>query len=287
MCTVCGCESGSKHSHGHSHNQHSSHHHHHHGHGEHHLHFGTDEAGVSVAGLSQDRLIKIEKNILDKNQSFADLNRTYFQKNNLLAVNLLSSPGAGKTTLLVSTIEQLTDTTPIFVIEGDQQTANDAERIRSTGVEAVQINTGKGCHLDAHMVGHALEEFKFESGGLLLIENVGNLVCPSAFDLGEAYKVVILSVTEGEDKPIKYPDMFAAADLMVVSKIDLLPYLKFDVSQAIEYARRVNPDLDVIELSAQSGQGMNTWTQWLASQCALNPIQPPTHSQLRECATNA
>ena len=282
MCTVCGCESGSKHSHGHSHN-----HHHHHGHGEHHLHFGTDEAGVSVAGLSQDRLIKIEKNILDKNQSFADLNRKYFQKNNLLAVNLLSSPGAGKTTLLVSTIEQLTDTTPIFVIEGDQQTTNDAERIRSTGVEAVQINTGKGCHLDAHMVGHALEELKFESGGLLLIENVGNLVCPSAFDLGEAHKVVILSVTEGEDKPIKYPDMFAAADLMVVSKIDLLPYLKFDVSQAIEYARRVNPDLDVIELSAQSGQGMNTWTQWLASQCALNPIQPHTHSQLRECATNA
>ncbi len=285
MCTVCGCESDHKHNHDHDHNHH--HDSHHHGPVEDHLHFGANEAGVSVAGFSQDRLITIEKNILDKNQSFADLNRTYFQKNNLLTVNLLSSPGAGKTTLLVKTIEELKETTPIFVIEGDQQTANDAERIRSTGVDAVQINTGKGCHLDAHMVAHALEEFHFEESGLLLIENVGNLVCPSAFDLGESYKAVILSVTEGEDKPIKYPDMFAAADLMVVSKIDLLPYLKFDVSQAIEYAKRVNPSLEVIQLSAESGEGIDTWNEWLLQR--LNPLvrESSPEPTLREAPINA
>lgn len=149
------------------------------------------------------------------------------------------------------------------VIEGDQQTSQDAERIRATGVRAVQINTGKGCHLDAHMVGHALERLEPEAGSLLFIENVGNLVCPAGFDLGEAHKVVILSVTEGEDKPLKYPDMFHAADLMILNKTDLLPHLQFDVEQCIEYARRVNPRIKVLRLSATTGEGMESWYEWL------------------------
>ena len=258
MCTVCGCESEHHHDHNH-------HHHHNHKSNGSHLHFGSNKAGVSVAGFDHDHLVTIEKNILSKNDAFADGNRTYFKNNNLLAVNLLSSPGAGKTSLLIKTIEDLKQSTSIYVIEGDQETANDAERIRSTGVAAVQINTGKGCHLDAHMIGHALEEFQIEAGGLVLIENVGNLVCPAAFDLGEAHKVVILSVTEGEDKPIKYPEIFAASDLMIVSKTDLLPYLKFNVDKSIEYARRVNPNLEVIQLSVETGEGMADWNQWLMS----------------------
>jgi len=149
------------------------------------------------------------------------------------------------------------------VIEGDQQTANDADSIRETGVPAIQVNTGKGCHLDAHMVGHAMEKFEDMKGGLLFIENVGNLVCPAAFDLGEAHKVAILSVTEGEDKPLKYPDMFHAADLMILNKTDLLPYLDFDVERCIEYARQVNPNIQVMQLSARSGEGMDAWIEWL------------------------
>ena len=292
MCTVCGCESGNK-DHAHDH----AHHHHHHGHAHsehemghthHELHFGANEARVSVSGFDTDQLITIEKNILDKNQLFAQQNRSFFQANHLFAINLLSSPGAGKTSLLVKTIENLSASVPIYVVEGDQETANDAQRIRATGVAAVQINTGKGCHLDAHMVGHALEKFKFDAGGLLIIENVGNLVCPAAFDLGEAHKVVILSVTEGEDKPIKYPDMFAAADLMVVSKTDLLPYLRFDVDRAIEYARRVNPDLQVLQLSVESGDGMQAWNQWLMSAAqAQMPIPAPQSTTLSGVGTNA
>jgi hydrogenase nickel incorporation protein HypB len=181
----------------------------------------------------------------------------------LLALNLVSSPGAGKTTLLVETLKGLKGKMSLGVIEGDQETANDADRIRETGVQAIQINTGKGCHLDAHMIGHALEGLALDPGGAVLIENVGNLVCPAAFDLGEASKVVILSVTEGEDKPIKYPDMFAAADLMILSKIDLLPHLDFDVNQAIEYAHRVNPDLAVMQVSAKTGEGLREWQEWI------------------------
>ena len=275
MCTVCGCE--------------SDHHHHHHGpkNVDHHHHFGMNAARVSVAGMNTDQLITIEKNILDKNQAFADFNRAFFLNNNLLAINMLSSPGAGKTSLLVKTIEHLGELCPIYVIEGDQQTANDAERIRATGVAAVQINTGKGCHLDAHMVGHALDDFHFESHGLVLIENVGNLVCPATFDLGENQKVVILSVTEGEDKPIKYPDMFAAADLMIVSKTDLLPYLRFDVIQAIEYARRVNPNLQVIELSVESGDGVDQWIDWLLAGVQREVDQPKNRPESVKLATHA
>ena len=234
-----------------------------------------NEAGVAVAGFSQEQLVSIERNILDKNQSYANANRQYLKQNNVLTINLLSSPGAGKTSLLVRTIQDLKDCVPICVIEGDQETANDAERIRATGAQAVQINTGRGCHLDAHMVGHALEDFRFSQDSLLLIENVGNLVCPASFDLGESFKVVILSVTEGEDKPIKYPDMFAASDLMIVSKTDLLPYLKFDVDTAIEYARRVNPDIKVIQLSVETGEGMSEWNDWLLSGVWPEPVQSP------------
>lgn len=276
MCTVCGCsesangEAAIPHDHEpHNHNQHD---HNAHEHGVH--HFGHGDAGVSVAGFTQGKLVEIEKNILSKNDGYADSNRAWLKDHNLLALNLVSSPGAGKTTLLVETLHALKDHTSVGVIEGDQETANDADRIRETGVPAIQINTGKGCHLDAHMVGHALQDILHEEGGVILIENVGNLVCPAAFDLGEAAKVVILSVTEGEDKPIKYPDMFAAADLMILSKIDLLPYLDFDVDQAVEYARRVNPDLDIIYLSAKSGEGLEAWQDWILARRTMIEDEP-------------
>lgn len=210
-------------------------------------------------------MVRIEQDILGKNNEYARANRERFQRQGILALNLVSSPGSGKTSLLTATIERLKGRHAVSVIEGDQQTSNDAERIRATGIPAVQVNTGKGCHLDAHMVGHALEHLQLQGRGLLMIENVGNLVCPSAFDLGEAHKVVILSVTEGEDKPLKYPDMFHAADLMILNKIDLLPYVDFDVDRCIEYARRVNPRLEVLQVSARTGAGMDTWVAWLES----------------------
>jgi len=208
-------------------------------------------------------MVQIEEDILGKNNEYAAANRDWLNKQNILALNLVSSPGSGKTTLLTRTIEALKDELELSVIEGDQQTANDAERIRQTGIKALQINTGKGCHLDAHMVGHAIETLKPEKSGVLFIENVGNLVCPAAFDLGEAHKVAILSVTEGEDKPIKYPDMFNAADLMLLNKVDLLPYLQFDVDACIRYARRVNPSIKVLRVSASSGAGMENWYRWI------------------------
>ncbi len=270
MCTVCGCGQGetkiegkSPHKHEHDHG-HSHDHHHDHGHAHGHSHDHGGEAAHSHApGLSQNRMVQIEQDILSKNNAFAGANRRYFADHGVLALNLVSSPGSGKTTLLARTIAELTDSLDMSVIEGDQQTANDAERIRETGAKAIQVNTGKGCHLDAHMVGHALDELTPEDGSVVFIENVGNLVCPAAFDLGEAHKVVILSVTEGEDKPIKYPDMFHAADLMVLNKIDLLPYLNFDVEKCIEYARRVNPGIKVLQVSATSGEGMDSWCQWI------------------------
>lgn len=272
MCTVCGCGQGEtkiegksphKHEHDHEHG-HEHHHHHGHDHGHSHGHHHDGEASHSHApGLSQNRMVQIEQDILSKNNAFAGANRHYFGDHGILALNLVSSPGSGKTTLLAKTIDRLTGTLGMSVIEGDQQTANDAERIRETGAKAVQVNTGKGCHLDAHMVGHALDELSPEDGSVVFIENVGNLVCPAAFDLGEAHKVVILSVTEGEDKPIKYPDMFDAADLMVLNKIDLLPYIEFDVDKCVEYARRVNPGIRVLKVSATSGEGMDGWCQWI------------------------
>jgi len=208
-------------------------------------------------------MVRIEQDILGKNNAYAAENRQYFAEHGLFAINLVSSPGSGKTTLLVKTIEALAGRVPVAVVEGDQQTSMDADRIRATGAPALQVNTGKGCHLDAHMIGHALERLNLADDGLLMIENVGNLVCPAAFDLGEAHKVVILSVTEGEDKPLKYPDMFHAADLMLLNKVDLLPHLAFDVERCIEYARRINPKMEVLKLSAINGEGMERWLAWL------------------------
>ena len=203
-------------------------------HGHHHLHFGTGPAHAHAPGLSQAQMVKIERDILGKNDARADQNRAWLRAHGIFALNLVSSPGSGKTSLLVRTLQALGGRVPAAVIEGDQQTEFDAERIRATGAPALQINTGKGCHLDADMVARALPRMALADGSLLLIENVGNLVCPAAFDLGEAHKVAILSVTEGEDKPLKYPDMFAAADLMLLNKVDLLPYLRFDTARAID-----------------------------------------------------
>jgi hydrogenase nickel incorporation protein HypB len=208
-------------------------------------------------------MVQIEQNILSKNANYARDNRRLFQQRGILALNLVSSPGSGKTTLLTRTLTDLRGELDLAVIEGDQETTLDADRIRATGAPSVQVNTGKGCHLDAHMVGHAITELDPKQGAVLFIENVGNLVCPAAFDLGEAHKVVILSVTEGEDKPLKYPDMFHAADIMLINKIDLLPYLDFDVQRCIEAALRVNPGLQILQISSRSGEGLQAWYEWL------------------------
>jgi hydrogenase nickel incorporation protein HypB len=227
------------------------------------MHFGAGAAHAHAPGLSQSQMVRIEQDILGKNDGYAAANRRWLAERGIFALNLVSSPGSGKTTLLVRTITELAGRVPVAVIEGDQQTEFDADRIRATGAPALQINTGKGCHLDADMVGRALPRMALAERSLLLIENVGNLVCPAAFDLGEAHKVAILSVTEGEDKPLKYPDMFAAADLMLLNKIDLLPHLNFDVERAIGYAKRVNPRLRIIQVSATSGAGMAEWLDWI------------------------
>jgi len=229
---------------------------------------GQGPAGTELSGRRESRMVQIERDILAKNDSYAAENRHRFEEQGIFALNLVSSPGSGKTTLLCRTIEMLKARVPIAVVEGDQQTSRDAERIRATGVPAIQINTGKGCHLDAHMLGHALHQLSPVDDSLLMIENVGNLVCPAAFDLGEAHKVVILSVTEGEDKPLKYPNMFHAASLMLVNKIDLLPYVSFDGDLAISYARQVNPALQVIQVSATTGEGLAEWLAWLMAGCA-------------------
>jgi hydrogenase nickel incorporation protein HypB len=294
MCTVCGCGTSSvepkasaekaqegdhrhrdhahdhhHHGDGHDHEQahadhgHSHHVEHDHAHGEGLIDFGAGLAGVHAPGLSQERIVRIERDILSKNDSYARQNRLRLAAQGVLALNLVSSPGSGKTTLLVRAISDLAKKFPVAVIEGDQQTSNDAERIRATGAPAIQINTGKGCHLDAHMVGHALESLDVKPGGVLFIENVGNLVCPAAFDLGEAHKIVVLSVTEGEDKPLKYPDMFAAADLLLLNKADLLPHLSFDVGACLANALKVNPNLQTLVVSAQSGEGLAAFYAWI------------------------
>lgn len=213
--------------------------------------------------MSQERVIRLEQDILARNDGHAADNRRYFQAHGILALNLVSSPGSGKTRLLERTLNDLRGRFCMAVIEGDQQTQNDALRIRATGCQAVQINTGKGCHLDAHMVGHALESLEELEHGILFVENVGNLVCPALFDLGEAAKVVILSVTEGEDKPVKYPDMFHRAALVLVNKIDLLPHLDFDLARCLDYLRQVNPSAEILQLSATTGEGMRAWYAWL------------------------
>ncbi|PVV25334.1 MAG: hydrogenase accessory protein HypB [gamma proteobacterium symbiont of Ctena orbiculata] len=278
MCTVCGCGEGETKIEGHDHQHDHDHHHHAHGENGHNHDYGQGPAHAHAPGLTQSRMVQIEQDILSKNNQYAAANRHYFHQHGILSLNLVSSPGSGKTTLLTRTIDDLQAQYGISVIEGDQQTANDAERIRATGAKALQINTGKGCHLDGHMVGHALESLKPEQGSLLFIENVGNLVCPAAFDLGEAHKVVILSVTEGEDKPIKYPDMFHAADLMLLNKIDLLPHLDFDVQRCIDYAQRINPKIKVLQLSAKTGEGIAAWYQWIAASRQMAMVGHPTVS---------
>ena len=262
---------GTSHHHEHGHDQDHLHEHDHdHGEARQHAHvapdrmdYGSGPAGAHAPGMSQARMVQIERDILSKNNDYAADNRKRFDELGVFALNLVSSPGSGKTTLLVRTIEALKSKLPLAVIEGDQQTSFDAERIRSTGAWAIQINTGKGCHLDANMVGRAIDRLGLVEGSALMIENVGNLVCPAAFDLGEAHKVVVLSVTEGEDKPLKYPDMFRAASVMVLNKADLLPHLSFDAELAIEYARRINPALQVIRTSSVSGEGFDEWLAWI------------------------
>ena len=236
MCGDCGCEPGAV----------------------------TIDGEVAPGGAR--RTVEIGIDLRAKNRDLAEENRILLTRRGVFSLNLLSSPGSGKTTLLTRTLTELGSRYPMSVIEGDQQTANDAERIRATGAAAVQINTGKGCHLDAAMVGRALARLPLDEGGLIFIENVGNLVCPAGFDLGEAARVVVLSVTEGEDKPIKYPDIFHVADLVVLNKVDLLPHLDFDVGRCLDTLRQVNTSAPVIKLSATTGEGMGDWYGWIAQQ---------------------
>lgn len=244
---------GDDHVHGHDHRHDATHDH---------SHYGLGPAGVSVPGMSQRRLIEVETSILAKNDALAAGNRRVLRALGVLALNLVSSPGSGKTTLLCRTVEALGNA-PLAVIEGDQQTSVDADRIRATGARAIQINTGKGCHLDAEMVGRAIDDIRPRPNSFLFIENVGNLVCPAAFDLGEDAKVAILSVTEGEDKPLKYPDMFTAARLAVLNKVDLAPHCDADLDACEANLRRVNPDIEILRLSARTGEGMEAWLSWL------------------------
>lgn len=273
MCTVCGCGPATRgepktaqqpeaHA-NHHHHHHHDHHDHDHGRDADVFDYGAGPGGAHVPGMSQARIVQVEQDILGENDRLASRNRSFFAQRGILALNLVSSPGSGKTTLLVRGIKGLRDRFPMAVIEGDQQTSFDADRIRATGVTALQINTGKGCHLDARMVGDAVHRLDPQQGSVLFIENVGNLVCPAAFDLGEANRVVMLSVTEGEDKPLKYPDMFHAADLMVITKVDLLPYVPFDMDRCVGFARRINPAIEVMKLSATSGEGLEAWFEWI------------------------
>lgn len=243
MCATCGC--GPDHQHDHHHD---------------HSHSG------------QKTIIEVEKDVLHQNNLLAERNRGFFEAKNILAMNLVSSPGSGKTSLLERTLTDLKGELEFAVIEGDQQTTNDADRIHATGTKVTQINTGKGCHLDAHMVLHAVQGMKLKENSVLFIENVGNLVCPAMFDLGEKERVVIISVTEGDDKPLKYPDMFHSSSLCIINKTDLLPYVPFDIEKVKANARKINPQLEIIELSCTSGEGLNTWYQWLRTKVQVPEV---------------
>lgn len=300
MCTTCGCSTGaeprltdlsaegepSEHIHEpeehgpprpHHHGEHDRPHSHHHGeehlhqtsaHEHEHLHHHprVDEGAPDQETRSTSRTLLLEQELLAKNNQLAERNRGWFEGRQIAAFNLTSSPGAGKTTLLEQTIRVLGGEIPISVIEGDQETVRDAERIRATGCRVIQINTGTGCHLDASMLANSLRALNPSIGSLVMIENVGNLVCPALFDLGERAKVVIMSVTEGEDKPLKYPHMFRASELMILNKIDLLPHVQFDVDHCLRYARQVNPKLQILQLSATRGDGLDAWCAWLRAQ---------------------
>ena len=241
------------HSHSHDHNhEHDHDHDHDHSHGHDHTH-----------DHNHPRKVEIEQDVLGKNNLLAERNRGFFEAKNILALNLVSSPGSGKTSLLERTIKELGKEMPFYIIEGDQQTMNDANRIAEAGAPVVQVNTGEGCHLDADMVNRAVKKLEVGEKAVLMIENVGNLICPALFDLGESSRVVIISTTEGEDKPLKYPYMFRSSQLCIINKTDLLPYVDFDVARTREYALQINPDLQFIELSAKTGEGMDLWYKWL------------------------
>ncbi len=233
-----------------------------------HAHPHAHEHGHDHAHDGAERTLDVQARILAKNDAIAARNRAWLAGREIFALNVLSAPGAGKTTLVERTIRALKDKVPLFVIEGDQATSLDGERIRAAGAPAVQVNTGAGCHLDAEMVARGLAELRPSPGSIVLIENVGNLVCPALFDLGEGAKAVILSVTEGDDKPLKYPHMFRAALLLAVNKIDLAPYVDFDRTRALENARRINPTLEALEVSATTGEGLETWLDWLLRSAA-------------------
>jgi hydrogenase nickel incorporation protein HypB len=253
------------HEHSHEHHAHDHNHDHSHDHDHDHDHSHDHSPAHTHAGL-HGTTISLEAEILAKNDLLAERNRGWFDGRNILALNLVSSPGSGKTTLLERTITDLKNDLPINVVEGDQETVNDAERIKSTGCRVVQINTGTGCHLEADMLARGIKELQPPMDSVVIIENVGNLVCPALFDLGEKCKIAILSVTEGEDKPIKYPHMFRAAEVMILNKIDLLPYVNFNVDDCINYAQTVNPDIKIFQLSATTGEGMDDWYDWLQQQ---------------------
>jgi hydrogenase nickel incorporation protein HypB len=262
MCAICGCSTD------------TWEHHHAHGIDHPHPHAGERHAHgppVELRGDPPRSIVSLEADVLAKNNDHAERNRRWFEARDICALNLVSSPGAGKTTLLERTIREVGRELAIHVIEGDQATDRDAARIRGAGARAVQVNTGAGCHLDAAMVARALEELGPPRGALLAIENVGNLVCPALFDLGERLKVVVASVTEGDDKPIKYPHMFRASDVMILNKIDLLPHVDFDVDRCIELARKANPAMVVFRVSATRGDGLGALHAWLREQMAGRP----------------
>lgn len=271
MCVTCGCSDADSRiaepgtepvAHGeHGHHHHEAAHAHHPAHGD-----GLHEPHPTAGDQPASRTLRLEQDVLAKNNLLAERNRGWFEGRGIVALNLMSSPGAGKTTLLERTIRDLGEELSISVIEGDQETLLDAERIRSTGCRVVQINTGAGCHLDADMLSRGLRTLDPPERSLVLIENVGNLVCPALFDLGERGKVVIMSVTEGEDKPLKYPHMFRAAELLILNKVDLLPYVQFDIGHCIDHATRVNPRLQLFQVSATRGDGLDSWYGWLRQQ---------------------
>ena len=289
MCATCGCSEGAQptvsdpatgrvhrigaHEHDaqehHDHEHDHTHHHtprHEHDAGHDHDHDHDHDQGGGHAHMharAQGTTVTLLEEVLTKNNRLAERNRGWLQGRSILALNLVSSPGAGKTTLLERTIRDLKRVISISVVEGDQETTLDAERIRATGCKSVQVNTGTGCHLEAKMLAHALKELEPPTHSLVMIENVGNLVCPALFDLGEHAKVVIFSVTEGADKPLKYPHIFRASSLMILNKMDLLPHVDFDVSACIAHARRVNPDIEVLQVSAITGEGLEHWYTWL------------------------
>ena len=296
MCDTCGCGKDeftihhpSEHDHQHTHGELQHIHPHHHDHPHEHDHPHDHDHGYNhnhdhshphdhnhhydhdhVHGIDHDhshkKVIDLNVDILSQNNLLAQLNRRFFEGRYVLCFNLVSSPGSGKTTILEKTIKALLPTRQIFVIEGDQQTSNDALRIESAGAPALQINTGTGCHLDANMIQSALKKMEVSTGSVLFIENVGNLVCPAMFDLGEQKRVVVISVTEGDDKPIKYPYMFQSSDLCIINKTDLLPYVDFDMEKAKAYALQLNPKLEIIALSAKTGEGMQEWLEWIGRQ---------------------